>query len=343
MHLEFTRNGVFIAIVAHALIGISLIWDKVLLRQPATRDLVSYVFWLGAISIFGLALIPFGYHTPPFRLGLLAFGTGALHLVAVFFYYAALNAGEASQTLAIMGGFSPTATALFGIALLPYPVGRTGLPGFVLLTLGGFAMFLSEKMNWRRVLPHVIASSVCFGLVNVLEKVVYNSTHFVTGYVYFTLGTFAGAMALLARSSWRKRVFQKSQEASPRSRLWYFVNRFLSGVGSFLIFFAISRANPAVVDAIAGVRYAIIFLGALLLTKFKPVWLAENFSRHALIGKAAGTALVVAGLVVLALTSPGEPYSASSTTPPATSEAPAQRFQLTRSLSTTRASSVSSR
>jgi hypothetical protein len=46
-------NGVLIAIVAHGLIGISLVWDKVLLRRKRMQSLVSYVFWLGAISIFG--------------------------------------------------------------------------------------------------------------------------------------------------------------------------------------------------------------------------------------------------------------------------------------------------
>src|SRR5579872_2681603 len=39
--LGFVRNGVFIAIIANGLIGISLVWDKVLLKKPETRNLVS--------------------------------------------------------------------------------------------------------------------------------------------------------------------------------------------------------------------------------------------------------------------------------------------------------------
>src|SRR5438045_3167270 len=101
------RNGVLIAILANALIGISLVWDKVLLRRPETRSVPSYVFWLGAMSIFGLALAPFGFHMPAARPALLGFGAGIIHLVANFFYYQALKAGEASNTLAIMGGLSP--------------------------------------------------------------------------------------------------------------------------------------------------------------------------------------------------------------------------------------------
>src|SRR5438105_2593030 len=100
--LDFLRNGVFIAIIANGLIGISLVWDKVLLKQPETKNLVSFVFWLGAISIFGLLLAPFGFHWPKLSICILALGTGMLHLAAIWFYYAALKRGEASQTLAVM-------------------------------------------------------------------------------------------------------------------------------------------------------------------------------------------------------------------------------------------------
>src|SRR5436853_7934518 len=98
-------NGVFIAIIAHGLIGLSLIWDKILLRQPATKSLANYVFWLGAISIFGLLLMPFGFHWPPAGMAALGFAAGVIHLGANWFYYAALKHGQASQTLAVMGGF----------------------------------------------------------------------------------------------------------------------------------------------------------------------------------------------------------------------------------------------
>lgn len=298
MPLDFVQNGVFIAIIAHGLIGISLVWDKILLHRPATRSLANYVFWLGALSILGLLLIPFGFKPPPAGMAGLAVGTGMMHLAAVWFYYVALNRGEASETLAVMGGFAPLATALIAIPLLSRPLGDTGLPAFALMVAGGFVMFASEKMDWRAILPSVLWSAGLFGLVNVLQKIVFSSTGFVTGYVFFTFGTFLGAMALLLHPVWRAQILQSSEEAPPRSRLWYFVNRFISGVGSFLIFFAISRTNPAIVSAISGWRYAIIFLGAFLVTKVRPDWLREDFRRRALIGKTVATGMIVAGLVL---------------------------------------------
>ena len=299
MHFAFLKSGVLIALIAHSLIGISLVWDKVLLKRPETKNLVSYVFWLGAISIFGLALIPFGFKMPHLRVALLGFVTGALHLVAVYFYYDALKRGEASESLAAIGGFSPVATAVTAFFLLNQPFAGGRVIAFALLTAGGFLMFLSEEMEFRKMIVSVALASGLFGLVNVLQRIVFRETNFVSGYVFFTLGTCAASLLLLVPRTWRMQIFRHSEQANPRSRFWYVVNRFLDGVGSFLIFYAISLTHPAIVDAISGVRFGIIFVGALLLTRFRPDWLREEFTGRTLIIKTLATATIIAGMVWL--------------------------------------------
>ena len=299
---DFLKNGAFIAILAQGLIGFSLVWDKVLLKNPGTKNLFSYVFWLGSMSVFGVVLVPFGYNSPSFHVIWIAFVAGVVHLVGVFFYYATLKRGEASETLAVMGGFSPLATTAIAFGLLSRQMTTMQLVGFALMTAGGFVMFFSEKFPLKKLLPFIFLAAGLLGLVNVLEKVVYDQTNFVSGYVWFTIGTFAAALALLIHPRWRKQIFSESGQDDPRNRFWYFVNRFASGVGSFLMFYAISLTHPAIVDAISGVRYAVIFLGALLLTKIRPEWLKESFNGWQLITKTVATALVVAGLVVVGIT-----------------------------------------
>jgi drug/metabolite transporter (DMT)-like permease len=300
--MGFIHNGILIAVIAHGLIGASLVWDKVLLRRPHTSSVLSYVFWMGSLSGLGLCLIPFGFHIPAWKTAVLAFGTGLLHQVAISFYYMALKRGEASQTLAIMGGFSPVATVLIAVALLHNPLNGNGaILGFALLVAGGFMMFFSEPLDLHKVLPSVLLASGAFGLVNVLQKLAFKETNFVTAYVIFSFGTFIGSLFLLVRPAWRREIFEQSGEAEPESRFWYFVNRFMSGVGSFLVFYAISLSSPALVDAITGLRYVIIFAGAYAITRWRPEWLRENFSGRALVGKVIATGLVLAGLLVLGL------------------------------------------
>jgi drug/metabolite transporter (DMT)-like permease len=317
----FIKDGALMAIIAQGLIGISLIWDKVLLKHPGTKNLFSYVFWLGSMSVLGLLLVPFGYKSPSSTVIWVALVAGVVHLTGVFFYYAALKRGEASSTLAIMGGFSTVATAALALPFLGNHLRGEQLLGFALMTGGGFVMFFSERLPLRRLLPPVLLASGLLGLVNVLEKVVYDRTNFVSGYVWFTIGTFAGALGLLIRPSWRRQIFQESGQDEPRNRFWYFVNRFVSGVGSFLVFYAISLTNPAIVDAIAGVRYAIIFIGAFLLTKLHSDWLKEDFRGAELFAKAAATGLVIAGLVLTAM-SGGEGTSAGGATAKSVSDGP---------------------
>ena len=92
-----------------------------------------------------------------------------------------------------------------------------------------------------------------------------------------------------------------SQAAPPRSKFWYMFNRFLAGLGSFLVVFAVSRTTPALVSAISGVRYVIIFLGAYGITKLRPQWFQEDFRAWPLAAKLTATLLVIAGLMLVAL------------------------------------------
>lgn len=293
-------NGVLIAIVAHGLIGISLVWDKVLLKRKGMENLATYVFWLGAISIFGLVLIPFGFKMPPLKIAGFAVAGGLCDLLATWFYYAALKAGEASEEMAAMGGFTPVATVAISIPLLGIHLdGR--LAGFAVMTMGGFVMFFAEKLPLTKMLPRVIAAAALFGMTDVLQKLAFNGANFVSGYVFFTVGTFAGAMALLLYPTWRRQIFQASEEVPPRSKVGYMMNRLLAGVGSFLVVFAVSRIAPSLVEAISGVRYVVIFIGAYLITQFRPSWFKEDFTRRALVIKVVGTSLVVAGLILVGM------------------------------------------
>ena len=63
--------------------------------------------------------------------------------------------------------------------------------------------------------------------------------------------------------------------------------------------YAISRTSPAIVEAISGVRYAVIFVGALAISHIRPDLLKETFSGWVLAAKLTATGLVITGLAVI--------------------------------------------
>jgi hypothetical protein len=136
-------------------------------------------------------------------------------------------------------------------------------------------------------------------------------------------------MGLLIPRSWRRQIFNESAKATPRSRFWYFVNRFVAGLGAFLVVYAISLTHPAMVNAIAGVRFGIIFLGVYLLTRFKPSWLQEDFRGWQLATKIFATCLVIAGLAIASIFGKN---TGSGTSPAAMQIRPQNSAPLSRSV-----------
>ncbi len=305
--------GILIASGAQILLGLSIVFDKVLLKNKWTGDPLPYVFWIGVIDAFGLLFIPFGFHFVSLSLLLLSFAAGASFFVSILWYYIALKRGEASQSVAIVGGFAPIATALIANALLGTSGNIAEKVAFVLLALGGLVMFSSEKFSLWRIAPFILLAAGFTGLTDVLEKLVFDQTNFATGFVLMKLGTVLTALTLLLIPRLRKRIRNESHDAPAKNRTFYLANRALAGVSSVLIFYAVKLEHPALVEAIGGLRYVVIFLAALALTLIKPSWLKERFRGWTLAGKIIATLLIIAGLTGLGL----ERYYESQPPPPA--------------------------
>jgi len=86
-HLKSSKSGRW------RVVGLSLLWDKVLPGRRTATIVVSYVFWIGAMSILALVLLPFGFEMPRASVAVTT-SVGALDLIATYFYYAPLKSGR---------------------------------------------------------------------------------------------------------------------------------------------------------------------------------------------------------------------------------------------------------
>ncbi len=296
-------NGIFWALLGQLFLGLSLVIDKILLDQKPKKDQVlSYIFWIGLLNFVGLLFAPFGFAVPSTTTILLSLLAGAIFLASLATYYIALAKGGVSSTLAIIGGFAPIATYLIAgfFSFSPFNVAE-GI-AFALLVIGGLILFFTEKIDFKKIFLWIILASLFIGLADVSQKLTFNTANFVTVFVLMKLFTGMIALGLLMIPSLRKKILTSSIDTSHKYRILYFLNRALSGASSFLIFYGISlEAQPALIESLSGVRFALIFLIAFAVSKIKPSWLNEKFHGWVLAGKIVATILILLGLLGLGL------------------------------------------
>lgn len=287
-------NWLFIAVLAQIILGTSAVFDKFLLKRKFFDPLV-YAFWLGLLGIFALLILPFGFTILPLNTIIIAFISGALFVLAMLFLFYALDYSEASSTLPVIGGFSPVFTLVIGYFLLGSFLGLGELLAFFFLVLGGLILFLVEKKELRFLsFILIIASSLFFGLSNVLSKIVFGAGPFISGFIWIKIGGVIFVLLLLLFRPFRERIFSSSRQTEIKNHFLYFTNRVYAGLGSILVYFAIFLAHPAIVDATQSFKYIVIFFCAWILLK-------ERFQGKVLITKIIATFFIVLGILWLGL------------------------------------------
>ena len=285
-----------VATLAQIILGTSGVFDKLLLRRGFFDPWV-YTFWLGILGIFSIVLLPFGFESASLTTIFLALLGGAAFVFAMLAMFFSLNRGYASETLPVIGGFSPVFTLFIGFLLLSDKLSLGDLVGFSFLVIGGFVLFLlgGERASIKSISLILLAAAL-LGFSNVLAKLVFDNTNFITGFFLIKTGGAIVASLFLLYPAARASIVLSKKGAAPENQFFYIANRAYAGLGSVLINVAISLTHPALVDATQSIRYIIIFLASWLLLK-------EVSKGKALVGKIVATVLIVVGFVCLGLVS----------------------------------------
>lgn len=296
-------TGVEIAFLAQVFLGVSLIIDKAFFGEHQTIRVVPYVFWIAIMSCFGFIFYFFGFTMPGTKALIFSFLAGLSFILMLLSYYEVLSRGEASEAAPVVGGFAPVMTFILGSFIIGSSLNTSEVIAFILLILGGFILFFSERADLAELLPWTILAALFTATTNILEKIVFDQTaNFVTGYALMKTATFLIGLLMLAVPSFRRNILSSSKSTSPKNRFLYFGNRTLAGLGAILVFYAIKlERNPAMIESINGFRYIIVFAIAFICTKYFPSIIKEDMHLSKVIEKVTATVLIVTGLGMLGL------------------------------------------
>lgn len=295
-----------LAVLAYILFAAATVTDKYLLQRPIP-DARVYAFYTGIFGLFAFVLAPFGFEVPNSIFIFLGIFAGMLFISSLFLFFVALRIGEVSRVGISLGGLVPFFTLLFVyIGTGEFPEFSQAM-AFALLAGGSFIIIferLKKFLHNIKIFSLVLTSSFLFGLYFTLAKFLFQAQPFVSAFIWIKVGGALFAISFLFFPEVRKILFEHKKSPPKKAGGIFVAKNITGGLGAILLHLAISIARfgeVALVNALQGVQFALIFFIALFLTKKFPKIIKEEIHTKALVVKILGTTLIIAGVILLVI------------------------------------------
>jgi drug/metabolite transporter (DMT)-like permease len=294
-----------LALIAYSIFAVITIVDKFLLEKPIPNPFV-YSFYTGVLGIFTLVLVPFGFEIPTTAALLIGLIAGIVFIGALLLFFSALQIGEASRIGISFGGFVPFFTLTFiYFTTKEFPNVIQGI-ALLFLVAGGFVIVLERIQtmihNFKKFL-FVVSSSILFGLYFTMTRFLFEFYSFATVYIIINAGSLLFALSFLLFPRIRRQIFQNRGAMKTKFGGLFVLKNASGGLASLLIHKAVALAyfsEVAIINALQGFQFALVFFLALFMTKKYPHILHEEFHKRAIISKIIGMGLIIIGIAILA-------------------------------------------
>ena len=289
--------SLIIALLGYIILAAVAVMDKFILTK-SVKSASTYAFYSSVFFLILLPVLPFVA-----RLSLLDFGvsmfSGIMFGLGLWTMFIALKNADASCISPFIGGATAIATFLFGYFFGEH-LGLYATIGVWVLALG--SLLISYAKTTSRSFKHAflwaLASGALFALSHYSAKYIYDIYPFISGLVYtkFPIGLVGLALLLLPEV----RRTMKEKDAGKSGPI-VITDKVLGIVGSLLIQYAIALGSVTVVNALAGIQYAIIFVIAIILTKKVPHIFNETLEKRGVVIQVSALILIIIGTALVAL------------------------------------------
>lgn len=287
--------------------ALAFLMDKFLLSSKRIPSPFVYAFFIGALGILALVLIPFGVVISSSAEMVRALIAGATFILALVFFFAGLKENEASRVVPLTGGFVPAFTFVLAYLFLAERLGQTEVLAFLALVIGGVLITIGSKppsakaSGGLRGYAYAVIAAFIFAVSFVITKQVFIEQGFISGFVWSRIGGFLMALSFLLIPSARYGVFhQPKQKGGGTTAVLFFTGQAAGALGFMLVNYAISLASVSLVNAMQGVQYAFLLVMVAFLSKRFPKVLSERLTGAVLVQKVAAIALISVGIGLIA-------------------------------------------
>lgn len=292
------------AILGYILVGGSLLINKI---QIQTREInpVAYTFYTSALQGLVIFFIPFGFSLN-FSLEALSSSTisGVVFVLALLTLFQSLKLRELSVVGPLVGALNPLFSFLIGVFFLNQLLTKYELSAFFVLIVGAAVLtanLWAKKLAFNQPLMLMVSAGILFGLSYVFLRQAFLQTNFINALIISRLAAAVFALSFLLLPKLKHQIMRINPQGTVTvgQKLLFLLGQAASGGANLMIFFAVSLANPALVNSLFGVQYLVILIAALILGKNHPQLLDENLSKGVIIQKTAGAAILSFGVYLL--------------------------------------------
>lgn len=222
--------------------------------------------------------------------------------LGAYLMFKALKSGQVQRVIPIIGTITPL--ILLILASQTNAITTEQTVAIVVLILG---LMLLTLANWRGKLSKAellleLSSALFFALSYYFLRLAFEKADFLTVLVWSRPILIPLGVIFLIIPTLREKIIQFKNFGSlslKKTALIFMFGQVSAGVSELLLFFAISLANPAIVNSLQGVKYVFILGFSWLLGKKFPQVFKNQISPLFLISQIVGIALLGIGLYLL--------------------------------------------
>ncbi len=293
---------ILLLVLAHFFYATVFLLDKYVLSTPRSTP-ITYAFYVGAMGIAILVLIPFGFVVPNNTEIFWSLVAGIFQITAFIFFYKALDnsRGEVSRIVPYVGATTSIFVLILSSLFIKEFLTNQQIIAFILLVLGSLVISLKkDKLSGNKIWWMATFAGLFFALFWVATKYLFLGTNFVSGLIWVRVGVAIIAFTLLLSKKNRKIIFSETRASKPKTTGFFMLSRILNVAGSLFIYWAVFLGSVSIANALQGLQYLFVLILALLLFKKIPS-MKEQFGKEVLIQKIVAIALICIGLGLLVI------------------------------------------
>lgn len=292
-------------ISGHLLSAVAVVLSKASLSKDFSNPYV-FTFYVGVLGLITAVLIPFGFEIPTlYEIGF-DFVAGSFFTAALICFFIALQQGETSRIVPLIGGGIPIFTLLFEWVFLDEQLSTNMLWAFAVLVIGSVVITYEKSTSAQpttsryRLFGLAILSALLFAISFGLTKVAFLSQPFISGFIWMRFGTFLAALVILASATHRKEIINAAENFKHKAGVLYIASQAFGGLGFILINYGITLTSVAIVNALQGVQYVFLLLMVVVGSIKYPNLLKENLGKSSLTLKILGVIIISSGIYLIA-------------------------------------------